>query len=139
MFGQKSREREMYISEHVAHIRHRPTTVGCGVHIQAFARLYVSFFLFSTTMGSERVYTKQHAKGQSSAQLVRWFIYIVVLNIYCRLLPPKIRCSLSYFFLLIIFQSISKKADKKINLVNFTKIHIFEKKKIQIKYWFIAW
>jgi hypothetical protein len=96
MFGQKAgeEEEEMYISEHVAHIRHRRTRV----YIQAFARLYFSsLFSLSTTTGSTRVHTKQRAKGQSSSQSIRLFICIVVLNVYCRLLPPKIHRSLSYY------------------------------------------
>jgi hypothetical protein len=59
MFGQKSREREMYISEHVAHIRHRPTMVGCSTYTSFRARLCVSspfFFSFFFFQQRENTY-----------------------------------------------------------------------------------
>jgi hypothetical protein len=91
MFGQKKRERrEMYISEHVVHIRQQLTTVG-RAHKSMFF-LSLSFFDNDDVCALARaqsIHTKQCTKGQASGQSVRSFIRIVVLNGYCRLLPPK--------------------------------------------------
>lgn len=48
MFGQKSREKEMYISEHVAYIRHWPTTVGCDYIYKLSLVSTFLFFLFNS-------------------------------------------------------------------------------------------
>jgi hypothetical protein len=58
MFGQKSGEREMYISEHVAHIRHRPTMVGCSTYasFRSSLRFFFFFLFFDNDREQESTY-----------------------------------------------------------------------------------
>ena len=115
----------MYISEHVAYIRHRSTTVGCAYiyKLSLVSTFLFLFFFFSTMMRNERIHRKQRTKGQSSGQLVRpWFICIVVLNVivvYCRQ-KFVVLCLIFIDHILIYI----KKPTRKINLVNFTHIYI---------------
>jgi hypothetical protein len=55
MFGQKSREREMYISEHVAYIRHRPTSSWMQ-YIYKLSRSSLHFFFFFFSTQRQRTY-----------------------------------------------------------------------------------
>lgn len=109
------------------------------IYIQAFARLYVFFFFllllffFDKTIENERIHTKQYAKGQSSGQRVRWFICIVVLNVYCRLLLLKIGRSLSYFCWLFFNLYQKNKPRRNLNLINFTKVYVYSKKNRRYK------
>ncbi len=103
MFGQKSREREMYISEHVAHIRHRSD----GVHIQAFALVSAFLFLFllffSTTREREREHIQNNTQrvNRRANSFVGSFVslFLTFIVVYNR---QNFRRSLS-LFLLIIF------------------------------------
>jgi len=136
MFGQKSREREMYISEHVAHIRHRPTMVGCSTYTSFCARLCVSspfffsFFFFSTTR--EYIQNNTQRVNRRANSFVGSFVslFLTLIVVYYR---QKIRRSLSYFCWLY-FNLYQKEINTKINLVNFTKIHNYTQRKKREKY-----
>jgi hypothetical protein len=138
MFGQKSREREMYISEHVAYIRHRPTTVGCEyIYKLSLVSTFLFFFFFRQWRGA-REYIENNAQrvnrraNSSVGSFVSLFLTFIV--VYCRQ-KFIVLCLIFVDHILIYI----KKTNKKINLVNFTNIYTYSKKKIQIKYWIIAW
>jgi hypothetical protein len=101
----------MYISEHVVHIRQQRTTVG-RAHKSTF---FFLFFSTTTTCVLARAHARrvhiqnnaQRVKRRSSPS-VRSFIRIVVLNGYCRLLPPKFDLLCLHFF----HHHVSKKLSK---------------------------
>jgi hypothetical protein len=96
------------------------------------------FFFFFRQWRGAREYIENNAQrvnrraNSSVGSFVSLFLTFIV--VYCRQ-KFIVLCLIFVDHILIYI----KKTNKKINLVNFTNIYTYSKKKIQIKYWIIAW